>query len=97
MRLAILIGASKDTKESPLVPLGVGEWKMVSEGLHDSVYEVLYENGMRSKFAGGINGSIVIGGQAIKLQQVNQGTERAGSINIFAEEYNPDGYEPTES
>lgn len=79
MKLAVLIGASSKTKESPLVPLGEGTYKLVATGLHDSQFLVGFEDGTFAKL-----GDPILGGRNIKLVQQRAGTE-GHSICVYAE------------
>jgi len=80
MKIALLIGASGSTKEGPTVPLGSGKFKLVCQSLKDSVFDVVYDNGMRRKL---VPDMIIEGPSNIKLQMLRPGTER-NEICVYA-------------
>lgn len=84
MKLAILIGASKDTLESPLIPLAKGKHRFHVQGLHDSEYQIVYDTDKRGLFNSKTLLALVEPSN-IKLQQVKKGTEHAGTICIYSE------------
>lgn len=90
MKLAVLIGASSKTIESPLVPLGAGKHKLVVTGLKDSTFILMFEDGTCAQL-----GDTVEGSRAFKLVRQKQGTE-GHSICIYAETVNG-GDESSES
>lgn len=87
MKLAILIGASGATKESPRVPLAEGNHKLIATGLHDTQYLVQLDDGNFCQLH-----ETIPGGQSIKLIQDRAGTEDS-SICIYAERIEADGNE----
>jgi hypothetical protein len=79
MKLAILIGASGKTKESPLVPLSAGKHKLIVTGVQDSTFLVMFDDGSCAQL-----GDTLEGGRTIKLVQQKEGTEQH-TICIYAE------------
>ena len=89
MKLAVLIGASSKTKESPLVPLMTGTFRLIVTGLKDSEFEVVFEDGTSCQL-----GDLISGSRNFKLVRTKEGTE-GHSICVYAERVN--GNELTES
>lgn len=89
MKLAVLIGASSKTKESPLVPLMTGTFRLIVTGLKDSSFDVVFEDGISCQL-----GDVLTGDRNFKLVRTKEGTE-GHSICVYAERV--DGNELTES
>jgi len=81
MKLAILIGASAQTLESPLVPLAKGKHRFITQGLHDSIYDI--HSGDKITLW---NKDVIVDGDCnIQLKQRIKGTEGVGSICVYSE------------
>lgn len=82
MKLAVLIGASAQILESPMIPLGPGSHKLYIDGLKDSHFIISYADGTKDK----IHRELVIQGPcSFKLIMDRKGTEKAGEISAYVD------------
>ena len=90
MRLPLLIGANSQTLESPSVPIPEGKYVIYTQGLHDTMFDIVHGSN-RQRLTDGMS---IEGDRSISLCRTRQGTEQGNSICVFVESIEEESYKP---